>query len=522
MKHSFIKVFIFLAVILPSITVAQAKKTFKDTYFEKGDIIRVPNLDIELLNSEVDVKNDSLDALVSFLNTHANLKFELACHTDSRGNLAGNQQASQYRAEGIRNYLIKNKNIAAERLKAKGYGETKLIIPDATINNAKTPEEKEKLHAVNRRIELIVTEGVSGTAPVKTATPIVAASSKKKKSISGNFTYGEKSQPLAGAKIDFLNEKNEVIKSTTTNALGGFTFSDVDPNKFYLANGGASNLPPNTKVMITNKDGKQIQATTTGNKGEFTFAFIDEKAAIDLIDVDYHDLSFDLKGKAVKQDRSSLSNSTINLMNEKGEVVLVAKTDANGEFQFPNLRANQDDLYKMNSPGTNFINYEQLYIADSKGNIIKKVALDNEGEFSVNPKVEDPWLKVMELKKENKKETVTIVETIYYNTGEYKILPEAQMKLDKLCYIMKSDPQLLVELQSHTDSRAATDFNQKLSELRAKGAVDYIVSQGIAKERITGKGFGESQLINKCADGVECSEEEHAKNRRIEFKITRK
>ncbi|MGQ0826843.1 MAG: OmpA family protein [Bacteroidota bacterium] len=521
MKRSLVQIFIFLVVALPFVAFSQTKKTFNDTFFQKGDIIRVPNLDIELLNSETDVKNDSLDALVNFINTHAGLKFELACHTDSRGNLTANQQSSQYRADGIKNYLVKQKNIAADRLKSKGYGKTKLLIPDGTIASAKTVEEKEKLHLVNRRIELIVQEGTSGTPAPKTPAP-VAASNKKKKSISGNFTYGEKSQPLAGAKIDFLNEKNEVVKSTTTDALGGFTFSDVDPNKFYLANGGTSNLPPNTKVVITNKDGKQIQATSTGNKGEFTFAFMDDKAAIDLIDVDYHDLAFDLKGKAVKQDKSSLSNSTINLMNEKGEVVLVAKTDANGEFSFPNLRANQDDLYKMNSPGTNFINYEQLYIADSKGNIIKKVALDDEGEFSVDPKPEDPWLKVMNLKKDNKKESLTIVEKIYYNTGEFKLLPEAQMKLDKLCYIMKSDPQLMVELQSHTDSRAANDFNQKLSELRAKGAVDYIVSQGIAKERISGKGFGESQLMNKCADGVDCPEEEHAKNRRIEFKISRK
>nr|MBA3706374.1 OmpA family protein [Bacteroidota bacterium] len=176
----------------------------------------------------------------------------------------------------------------------------------------------------------------------------------------------------------------------------------------------------------------------------------------------------------------------------------------------------------LSSPGTNFITYEQLYLADDKGNIIKKVALDDEGELSIDPRAEDPWLKVMDLKNGNKNESLTIVETIYYNTGEFKLLPEAQMKLDKLSYIMKSDVKLTVELLSHTDSRSTTESNQKLSDQRAKVAVDYMVSQGITKDRVTGKGFGESKLINKCADGVECSEEEHAKNRRIEFKISRK
>ncbi len=518
------RLILFLGLI-PSFTFAQNKKTFNDTFFEKGDIIRVPNLDIELLNRETDVKNDSLDALVNFLNQHSTLKVEVACHTDSRGNLTANQQASQYRADGIKTYLIKYKAITADRLKAKGYGETKLIIQDATIASAKTIEEKEKLYQINRRIELIVFEGVSGTAPIKTAAPPVVAKPNNKKRISGNITYGEKPQPLANIKIDFLNNKKEVVKSTTTNALGGFSFSNVDPTQFYIAkvaDVGASVLKPNIKIVITNASGKQMQATNSGNKGEFTFSFMDEKAALDMIDVDYHGLDFDLKGKAVKQDKSSLPNSIINLLNEKGEIVATVKTDANGQFQFANLRANQDDLFKLSSPGSTFINYEQLYIADEKGNVIKKVDMDGNGEFSVDSKLEDPWLKVMELKKGNKKESLTIVETIYYNTGEYKLLPEAQMKLDKLIYVMKNDPQLVVELSSHTDSRATAEFNQKLSDQRAQLAVDYILSQGITKDRITGKGYGESRLINKCADGVDCTEEEHAKNRRIEFKISRK
>lgn len=155
MKRITFCLIITLCSLLSAIT-AQTKKSFKDTDFVKGDIIKVPNIEVEVLNSEIDVQNDSLELLVTFLNQHINLKVEIACHTDSRGNLAGNLQSSQYRAQGIRNYLIKNKNIAPERLVAKGYGESQLIIPDTVIANAKTKEEKEKLHSINRRIELIV------------------------------------------------------------------------------------------------------------------------------------------------------------------------------------------------------------------------------------------------------------------------------------------------------------------------------------------------------------------------------
>ena len=74
-------------------------------------------------------------------------------------------------------------------------------------------------------------------------------------------------------------------------------------------------------------------------------------------------------------------------------------------------------------------------------------------------------------------------------------------------------------MSSHTDSRASTEYNQTLSQNRADASVAYIVSQGISKDRITGKGYGESKLLNECADGVTCSEAQHAINRRTEMKV---
>ncbi|NNC69931.1 MAG: OmpA family protein, partial [Flavobacteriaceae bacterium] len=88
--------------------------------------------------------------------------------------------------------------------------------------------------------------------------------------------------------------------------------------------------------------------------------------------------------------------------------------------------------------------------------------------------------------------------------------------------IMKETPVLMIEAGSHTDSRGPKAYNQKLSERRAKSTVDYIVSKGISKDRIIAKGYGESQLINNCKDGVRCGIEKHKLNRRTEFIITNK
>jgi outer membrane protein OmpA-like peptidoglycan-associated protein len=88
-----------------------------------------------------------------------------------------------------------------------------------------------------------------------------------------------------------------------------------------------------------------------------------------------------------------------------------------------------------------------------------------------------------------------------------------------LVQFMKDNPTINVEVGSHTDCRNSDSYNQTLSENRAKASVDYVVSQGIDRSRISGKGYGETVLLNKCADGVNCSEAEHAINRRTEMKV---
>jgi len=364
------------------------------------------------------------------------------------------------------------------------------------------------------------------TAPLVVNNPDKKKAGKgsHKRNIAGNMVYGDNAQYLANTKINCLNDKKEIVKTTTTNAFGAFAFNNIETDNFTLKKAdGDSKLKPNTKVTVTTKDGKDVQSSKTDDKGNFAFEFNETNNAT--LDVDYHDLEFDLKGKVAKQDKSVLANGNLNLVNEKGEIVATAKSDKDGNFQFVNLRANQDDLFKVSSPETKFITFEQLFLTDGNGNIIRALPI-TDGEFKLDAEpdkvVNDPWTKVMELKNSTKADSIKIVESIYYNTGEYKLLPEALMKLDKLAYIMQNDPKLAVELSSHTDSRGTAESNMKLSEQRSKTAVDYIVSKGITKDRVSGKGYGETKLINKCADGVECTEEEHAKNRRIEFKISRK
>jgi outer membrane protein OmpA-like peptidoglycan-associated protein len=108
---------------------------------------------------------------------------------------------------------------------------------------------------------------------------------------------------------------------------------------------------------------------------------------------------------------------------------------------------------------------------------------------------------------------------IYFDLGKWDVRPDAALELDKIVRAMQEFPTLVIELGSHTDSRSSTKFNQTLSQKRAESSGKYILSNGIDPKRLTWKGYGESKLLNKCKDGVKCSEEDHSKNRRTEFKI---
>jgi outer membrane protein OmpA-like peptidoglycan-associated protein len=112
------------------------------------------------------------------------------------------------------------------------------------------------------------------------------------------------------------------------------------------------------------------------------------------------------------------------------------------------------------------------------------------------------------------------LETIYFDLDKYNIREDAALELDKVVELMNKYPGMVIRLESHTDSRANDEYNMVLSNNRAKSTYDYIIEKGIAPERITKyEGFGESQLVNKCENGVKCSEEEHELNRRTEFII---
>jgi outer membrane protein OmpA-like peptidoglycan-associated protein len=112
------------------------------------------------------------------------------------------------------------------------------------------------------------------------------------------------------------------------------------------------------------------------------------------------------------------------------------------------------------------------------------------------------------------------IKMIYFDLDKSNIRTEAALDLEKILVVLNDNPSMKLDIRSHTDSRASFKYNEALSDRRAKSTIQWLVKNGIAPNRLTGKGYGETQLVNKCADDVPCTEAEHQENRRSEFIIT--
>jgi len=108
---------------------------------------------------------------------------------------------------------------------------------------------------------------------------------------------------------------------------------------------------------------------------------------------------------------------------------------------------------------------------------------------------------------------------VYFKLNSSYLTSQDRELLDQLVAIMEDEPNLIIRVTAHTDSRGTEQYNQWLSERRAERTVAYVLSKGISEDRISHEAYGETQLTNKCTDGVRCTEEEHSKNRRSEFVI---
>nr|WP_298996121.1 OmpA family protein [uncultured Allomuricauda sp.] len=202
------------------------------------------------------------------------------------------------------------------------------------------------------------------------------------------------------------------------------------------------------------------------------------------------------------ENEELLDNVTVALFNEEGERLVETTTDSLGNFVFDELLPSKK--YSLVALKEGFV--EEKIQVSTKNN--ERIFL----EQSITP-IKELVVRENEVLKVN-------TENIYFDFDKFNIKAQAAEELDKLVDLMKSHPEMVIRIESHTDSRGTRAYNKYLSDKRAKSSRDYIVSKGIEASRIESAiGYGEERLLNDCGDGVRCSGQNHNLNRRSEFII---
>jgi outer membrane protein OmpA-like peptidoglycan-associated protein/tetratricopeptide (TPR) repeat protein len=193
-----------------------------------------------------------------------------------------------------------------------------------------------------------------------------------------------------------------------------------------------------------------------------------------------------------------IANAKVSILDDKNNVIATEMSNSKGEVSY-NVECNKTFTIQASASG-----YESntFAVAAVKVGTTTKVAA------MLNPIAEIV------------KETEVVLNDVFFEFDKSNITREGAYELDKLVEALKANPTMVIMVKAHTDNRGSDVYNMRLSDRRAKSSVQYILSKGIGKDRISGKGYGESEPKVDC--GADCTEAQHAENRRSEFIIVKK
>lgn len=298
---------------------------------------------------------------------------------------------------------------------------------------------------------------------------------------------GRKVNTEGNESFPFIADDNKTLyfSSNGRQGLGGLDVFEIDLNA-----GEATNM------------GKPINS----EKDDFSFSFNSKKnvgflasnrngnddifGAIPVCGVDIVTVVTNAKTGAI------LSGARVSILDDKRNVIATETSNANGEVKY---RVECDKPYVVQAAKDGFES-NTFAVAKGKGPTTKVEAALQPIDVIVTP-------------------TEIVLKPIYFEYDKSNITQEGAFELDKLVQVMKNNDKLVILAKSHTDNRGSDKYNLSLSDRRAKSTVQYIISKGIDASRISGKGMGELELKVDCGDN--CTEEQHAQNRRSEFLIVK-
>ncbi len=316
-------------------------------------------------------------------------------------------------------------------------------------------------------------------------------SDKQGSSWSAPVNAGPKINSAGDEEFPFIHPSGTLyFSSTGRGGMGGFDifFCDFEDGDWTEALNLKS--PTNSAgddfgfVLDENKEVGYLSSNRFGGKGEDD---IYSAYAIPLV--------FTISGKTINNATNKvLAQAKVTIIGSDGSTQTVT-SDATGSYKFT---IKKDVNYQLNASKYRF--FGDVGEATTYG-------LKESKDYTINFKLNPIPLKEIVLK------------GILYDLAKADLREESISTLDSLIKTLKDNPTFVIEIASHTDSRADSAYNYDLSQRRAQSVVNYLVSKDIERERLVPKGYGESRLLNDCKDGVECTEEQHQQNRRTSFSV---
>ncbi len=262
------------------------------------------------------------------------------------------------------------------------------------------------------------------------------------------------------------------------------------------------NTPFDDFGMVWNGDGKSgyLSSDRMGSDKVFSFSYDDSKVT----------LMGSISGKDSNLPLGGVKVFIKNLTDGTEQMIL---TDGDGRFQAELIRGK--DYQIVTELEGYFALNENIETRNVENPIVKNFKLTevyvtdatkDEGKDSGN----------------GKNKGVYPMPDIHWDFNKWQIRKDAYPFLDELVKLFRENDNLKFELRSHTDCRGSQEYNDQLSDKRAKAVTEYLVKKGVPRAIITSKGFGERELLNDCKDGVKCSEAKHEENRRTEFIVNGK
>lgn len=298
---------------------------------------------------------------------------------------------------------------------------------------------------------------------------------------------GSKVNTEGNESFPFINDDNKTLyfASSGRQGLGGYDIYSID-----LSNGSeAQNMgkPLNTEkddFGLTFNKAKNIGFFASNRNGNDDIFAATPICAVDLLTVVTNAKTGEI-----------LADAKVSILDDKNNVISTQQSNSKGEVSY---KIECDKAYTIQAEKIGFES-NSFPVAKSKGPEAKIDAKLQPIDVIVTPEA-------------------IVLNPIYFELDKSNITAQGAFELDKLVQVMNNKKDLVIFAKSHTDKRGDDNYNMSLSERRAKSTVQYIISKGIDASRISGKGFGESELKVQCEP---CTEAEHSQNRRSEFLIVK-